>query len=310
MRIGYPCINRTINCTASSTFRLKSYNENRFKQTVKNNLECLRRILQFNLEHKLLFLRISSDLVPFASHPINRFNWQTHFQEEFEEIGKFIIKNRMRISMHPDQFTLINSLKEEIFERSKNELKYHVEILDLMKLDASAKVQIHVGGAYGDKKKSMDRFVTRFNELDDSIVQRLVIENDDTLYDLNDCLKINAKIQIPILFDVFHHKLNNSQNLTTEESFKLTTKTWNEKRDGVPMVDYSSQEPSGSPRQHSETIDIEDFDLLLKETEPFDFDIMLEIKDKEKSAIKAIDLATKAGRVYNLLKNDLNSSVV
>jgi UV DNA damage endonuclease len=175
-----------------------------------------------------------------------------------------------------------------------------------MKLDTSAKVQIHVGGAYGDKKKSIERFVTRFNELDHSIVRRLVIENDDTLYDLNDCLKINARVQIPILFDVFHHKLNNSQNLTTAESFQLTANTWNEKRDGVPMVDYSSQEPNGSPRQHSETIDIEDFDLLLKETEPFDFDIMLEIKDKEKSAIKAINQTTKAGRVQNLLKNDLN----
>ena len=310
MRIGYPCINRTIDCTASSTFRLKSYTESRVKETVKNNLECLQRILQFNLEHKLLFFRISSDLVPFASHPINRFKWQRYFQEDLEEIGKFINKNRMRISMHPDQFTLINSIKDEIFERSKNELKYHAEILDLMKLDTSAKIQIHVGGAYGDKKKSIERFVSRFNDLDDSIVRRLVIENDDTLFDLKDCLKINAQVQIPILFDVFHHKLNSSENLTTGESFQLTAKTWNEKRDGVPMVDYSSQEPNGSPRQHSETIDVGDFDLFLKETETLDFDIMLEIKDKEKSAIKAINLATKAGRVPNLLKNDHNPSIV
>lgn len=88
MRIGYPCINRTIDCTASSTFRLKSYTESRVKQKVKNNLECLRRILQFNLEHKLFFFRISSDLVPFASHPINRFNWQKYFQEDFELLLK------------------------------------------------------------------------------------------------------------------------------------------------------------------------------------------------------------------------------
>jgi UV DNA damage endonuclease len=304
MRIGYPCINRTINCTASSTFRLKSYTESRVKQTVKNNLECLRRILQFNLEHKLFFFRISSDLVPFASHPINKFNWQKYFQEDFEEIGKFINKNRIRISMHPDQFTLINSIKDEIFERSKNELKYHTQILDLMKLDTSAKIQIHIGGAYGDKKKSMERFVNRFNELDGSIIRRLVIENDDKLYDLNDCLEINAQIQIPILFDVFHHKLNNSGNQTIEESFKLTTKTWNEKNDGIPMVDYSSQEPNGLPRQHSEAITIEDFELLLKQTDPFDFDIMLEIKDKEKSAIKAIELSITDWRVQNFLNNN------
>jgi UV DNA damage endonuclease len=303
MRIGYPCINRTIDCTANSTFRLKSYSEIRLKQTLKNNLDCLRRILQFNLEHKMFFFRISSDIVPFASHPINKFNWQRYFREEFEEIGEFIVKNRMRISMHPDQFTLINSLKEDIFERSKNELKYHAEILDLLKLDTSAKIQIHVGGAYGDKEKSMERFVTRYRELYDSIIRRLVIENDDKLYDLNDCLKINAQTQIPILFDVFHHKLNNSAAQTTTESFQLTSKTWNKKRDGIPMVDYSSQEPSGLPRQHSETIEIEDFNLFLKQTELFDFDVMLEIKDKEKSAIKAIDLAVTDWRVHNFLKS-------
>jgi UV DNA damage endonuclease len=208
--------------------------------------------------------------------------------------------------MHPDQFTLINSIKDEIFERSKNELKYHTQILDLMRLDTSAKIQIHVGGAYGNKEKSMERFVTRFGMLDDSIIRRLVIENDDKLYDLNDCLKINAQIQIPILFDVFHHKLNNSKTYTAEDSFKCTTKTWNEKRDGIPMVDYSSQEPNGSPRQHTEIINIEDFDLFLKQTQQFDFDVMLEIKDKEKSAIKAITLAIKDWRVHNFLKNNFD----
>ncbi len=303
MRIGYPCINRSIACTASSTFRLKSYSEDRVEQIVKNNLDCLRRILQFNLEQGLLFFRISSDLVPFASHPVNKVNWQRRFQEDFKEIGEFITKNRMRISMHPDQFTLINSIKDEIFERSKNELKYHTEILDLLKLDTSAKIQIHVGGAYGEKEKSIERFIARLSKLDDSIIRRLVIENDDKLYKLDDCLKINSRTQIPILFDVFHHKLNNSKTFTLEESFKYTTKTWNKKRDGIPMVDYSSQEPEGSPRQHAETMDIEDFDLFLKQTQQFDFDIMLEIKDKEKSAIKAIALAMKDWRVSSFLKS-------
>jgi UV DNA damage endonuclease len=292
MRIGYPCINRTLNCSSSSTFRLKSYSEARLKASIQNNLNCLRRILQFNLQHKLFFFRISSDVVPFASHPINKFNWQKHFQDEFKEIGEFIIKNRMRISMHPDQFTLINSIKDEIFERSKKELLYHAQILDLMKLDTSAKIQIHVGGAYGDKKASMDRFVTRFNKLPDSVARRLVIENDDRLYDLNDCFKISEEIKIPILFDMFHHKLNNSTNQTMRELFRLIEKSWNVKRDGVPMVDYSSQEPNGLLRQHSETINLEDFGLFLKQTEPFDLDVMIEIKDKEKSAIKAIEYAT------------------
>jgi UV DNA damage endonuclease len=302
MRIGYPCINRTIGCTANSTFRLKSYSQSRLKQTIRNNLECLQKILQFNIEHGLLFFRISSDLVPFASHPANKFNWQKHFKQEFEAIGEYIRKNKIRISMHPDQFTLINSVKEDIFERSKKELKYHADLLDLMKLDASAKIQIHVGGVYGDKKKSMERFVKRYEIIDDAIRQRLVIENDDRLYDLSNCLQINRQIKIPVLLDVFHHKLNNKAQIGTEY-FELAAKTWELKTDGVPMVDYSSPKPNGLPQQHSETIDLRSFSEFLKQTEPFDFDIMLEIKDKEKSAIQAIEYAMKDSRVQSLLVN-------
>ena len=302
MRIGYPCINRTIGCTANSTFRLKSYSQSRLKQTIRNNLECLQKILQFNIEHGLLFFRISSDLVPFASHPANKFNWQKHFKQEFEAIGEYIRKNKIRISMHPDQFTLINSVKEDIFERSKKELKYHADLLDLMKLDASAKIQIHVGGVYGDKKKSMERFVKRYEIIDDAIRQRLVIENDDRLYDLSNCLQINRQTKIPVLLDVFHHKLNNKAQIGTEY-FELAAKTWELKTDGVPMVDYSSPKPNGLPQQHSETIDLCSFSEFLKQTEPFDFDIMLEIKDKEKSAIQAIEYAMKDSRVQSLLVN-------
>jgi UV DNA damage endonuclease len=303
MRIGYPCINRTLNCSASSTFRLKSYSEARLKTSIKNNIDCLLRILQFNLEHKLFFFRISSDLVPFASHPVNKFRWQEYFRDKFEGIGEFIAKNRMRISMHPDQFTLINSIKNEIFERSKRELIYHAEILDLMKLDTSAKMQIHVGGAYGDKKASMERFVDRFNRLPESVIRRLVIENDDKLYDVNDCLKISEEIQIPVIFDFFHYKLNNSASQTVKGTFGYVVKSWNEKRDGVPMVDYSSQEPNGLPRQHSETINLEDFGSFLKQTEPFDFDVMLEIKDKEKSAIRAIESVANDWRLHKFFAN-------
>jgi UV DNA damage endonuclease len=303
MRIGYPCINRTLNCSASSTFRLKSYSEVRLKTSIKNNLDCLLRILQFNLEHKLFFFRISSDIVPFASHPINKFRWQEYFRDKFEGIGEFIAKNRMRISMHPDQFTLINSIKDEVFERSKRELVYHAEILDLMKLDTSAKIQIHVGGAYGDKKASMARFIARFNRLPDSVIRRLAIENDDKLYDLNDCLEISEDIQIPVIFDVFHHKLNKSASQTLKKSFSYIAKSWNERKDGVPMVDYSSQEPNGLPRQHSETINLEDFGLFLKQTEPFDFDVMLEIKDKEKSAIRAIGSVVNDSRLHKFFAN-------
>jgi UV DNA damage endonuclease len=300
LKIGYPCINLTLECSGNKTFRLKSYSEQQLVETVENNLNCLLKILEFNAKHKIAFFRISSDLVPFASHPINTYNWQQHFRGKFEEIGDFIKKTGMRISMHPDQFTLLNSLKEGIFQRSVSELDYHATILDFMQLDASAKIQIHVGGVYQDKKASMQRFIGRLSRLEDNIRQRLVIENDDKLFNIEDCLQINEATGIPLLFDAFHHRVN-STSATFSKALKLTQRTWNCKKDGVQMVDYSSQRLNGSPRAHAESIDLDDFSSFLGETKPADFDVMLEIKDKEKSAIKAIALASRDPRFTTVL---------
>ncbi|MDW7986121.1 MAG: UV DNA damage repair endonuclease UvsE [Nitrososphaerota archaeon] len=291
MRIGYPCINLSIGCKSGKTFRLRSYSEQRLIETVDNNLDCLLKILRFNYEHNILFFRITSDLVPFASHPICRFDWQSYFKDKFEEIGEFIKRANMRVTMHPDQFTLINSIDEDIFYRSVQELAYHAQVLDLMKLDTTAKIQIHVGGVYGDKEKSMKRFVERFFQLDDFIARRLVIENDDKLYSLQDCLKISRETGLPVVLDIFHHRLKNSgENIT--QAFREFSKTWSIDRDGVPIVDYSIQKRKGSPRQHAESINMKAFKLFLEETKPYDFDIMLEIKDKERSALKAIKIAS------------------
>ena len=121
MKIGYPCLNRTIGCTPGHTFRLASYSAERLIEAVHWNLDCLERILEFNRDNGLLFLRITSDLVPFASHPVCTFPWQREFAPRFAVLGAFMRRHGMRISMHPDQFTLLNSLKEEIFKRSYKE---------------------------------------------------------------------------------------------------------------------------------------------------------------------------------------------
>ncbi len=294
MRIGYPCINTSIGCKSSRTFRLKSYSEIRLKETVENNLNCLGRILKFNLRHNILFFRITSDIVPFASHPICKIAWQGSFRKRFKEIGDFIKSCGMRISMHPDQFTLINSQDIRVFENSVRELVYHAQVLDLMELDTSAKIQIHIGGIYGDKEASIRRFVERFKTLDETVKRRLVIENDDRCYNLKDCLEISAEVGIPILFDVLHHKVNNSGE-TVNGAFKIFTSTWKQK-DGLPMVDYSSQFKSESKGKHADTLNLRNFRDFLEKTKPFDFDIMFEIKDKETSALKAIEIASQDDR--------------
>ncbi|MBN1861145.1 MAG: UV DNA damage repair endonuclease UvsE [Candidatus Thermoplasmatota archaeon] len=286
MKIGYPCINRSLSCKGDRTFRLRSYSEERLQQTIRNNLDCLFQILRFNLDHGLLFFRISSDLVPFASHPVCTFPWQTVFQKRFEEIGQFIMKNDIRISMHPDQFIVLNTPREDVYQRSVAELAYHAEVLDLMGLDTTAKIQLHVGGVYGEKAKSIKRFIARYKSLDASLKRRLVIENDEKSYSICDCLQIHEKIKIPVLFDYFHHTLLNDHE-SLSDVLESCKKAWKPK-DGIPMVDYSSQKPHMRKGSHAEHLNNPDFSRFLLRSKPYDFDLMLEIKDKEKSAIKAV----------------------
>lgn len=290
MKIGYACINNSVGCSTNRTFRLASYSEELLKEKIRSNLDCLKKILKYNVQNGIFFFRISSDIIPFASHEICKFNWQKEFKQDFKEMGDFIIKNNMRISMHPDQFVLINALNKDIVRRSIRELDYHCDVLDLMGLDSTAKVQIHVGGVYGDKEKSIKRFIENYKKLPKKIKKRLAVENDDRSYSLSDCLKINKATGIPIIFDNLHHEcLSNGEKMS--EAIKIASKTW-KKKDGVLMCDYSSQSPGERKGKHIKSINLKLFKKYLKEVKKsgVDPDIMFEIKDKEASVFKALEI--------------------
>jgi UV DNA damage endonuclease len=290
LRIGYTCINRSVGCTSSRTFRLASYSEKRLVETVTQNLDCLEKVLWWNVEHGIGFFRITSDLVPFASHPVCRYDWAGRFRDRFRKLGRLVRRHRMRISMHPDQFVLLNAIDPDIVASSTRELEYHVRVLDLMGLPASAKVQIHVGGVYGDRHAAIGRFAERHRTLPRAIKRRLVIENDDRSYTVADCLEVSRLTGVPVLLDVFHHKVNSSRE-NVRNALRRSAATWR-RSDGPPMVDYSSQEPGQRRGRHSEHIDQRDFRRFLADAQGIDCDVMLEIKDKEKSALKAMVLAS------------------
>ena len=291
MRVGYPCINRSIGCTSSRTFRLASYSGHRLAGTVGHNLDCLERVLRWNVEHGIGFFRITSDLVPFASHQVCAYDWARQFQARFRTLGRLVRRHRMRISMHPDQFVLLNALDETIVENSMRELGYHARVLDLMELPGSAKLQIHIGGVYGDKQAGITRFVERHRRLPQPIRRRLVVENDDRSYTVADCLEVNRLTGVPVLFDVFHHNVNSSGE-TMRAALRKCAATWRVK-DGPPMVDYSSQEPGQRRGRHTEHIDRRDFRRFLTQARGIDCDVMLEIKDKETSVLEAVALASR-----------------
>ncbi|WP_426490399.1 UV DNA damage repair endonuclease UvsE [Hymenobacter sp. 102] len=296
MKIGYPCVNESLDCTTTSTFRLASYSDERVETAVSNNLRCLLRILAWNVEQGLLFFRIGSGVVPFGSHPINTFPWQTRFAAEFRQVGDFVKAHDMRISFHPDQFVVLNSPSEDIVERSIQELIYQGSMLDLMGLDSTHKLQIHVGGLYGDRELAISRFIATYQRLPEAVRVRLVIENDDRLFSLQDCLRVHQAVGIPILFDNFHHEcLNHGEPMA--EALRLAAATWHPTHDGVMMMDYSSQAHGERKGKHTASLEEELFHGFLHDLGDLDVDIMLEIKDKEASAGRACGILRNLGRI-------------
>jgi UV DNA damage endonuclease len=255
-------------------------------ETVASNLACLRRILEYNVAHGLLFFRIGSDIVPFASHAVNTFPWQTHFAAEFRALGDYIKTHGMRISLHPDQFVVLNSPNPDIVQRSIAELVYQGSMLNLMGLDSTAKLQIHLGGLYGDREAAIARFIAVWQTLPPEVQIRVVVENDDRLFSLQDCLQLHAATGLPILFDNFHHEcLNHGEPMA--EALRLAAATWHPTRDGAMMMDYSSQSRGERKGKHVNAMEEDLFREFLQQLQGLDVDIMLEIKDKEASAHRA-----------------------
>ena len=297
MKIGYACLSLTTNARTNRRLTIKKFSEKMFLEVLEENLIDLRKILKNNEKYNIKLFRISSDIVPLGSHSINEIPWHKHFQKELNELGEFIKKCGMRVSMHPGQYTVLNAEKEEIVAKAIKDLEYHARLLDSLGVDSSNKIILHIGGGYGDKKAAISRFIENYKKLSTSVKNRLVIENDDKIFNIEDALFVSGEINIPVIFDNLHHQCNHEKNMPIKEIMKRVAKTWQEK-DSHIKVHYSQQNLHKQVGAHSNTIIVKDFLEYYTEVKEFNLDIMLEVKDKDISAIKC-----------NLIINDMEKKV-
>lgn len=157
--LGYVAIALSIDATTNRTCRLRNATPETLRRLIRSNLEGLRKVLQFNRRHGIYLYRISSQIIPFASHPVNRIAWWDEQADLFAELGELIAANGFRVSMHPGQFTVLNSPRREVVEASLLELQWHVRFLDSLDTDSGNKIVLHVGSAHGGKAEAADRFV-------------------------------------------------------------------------------------------------------------------------------------------------------
>ncbi len=299
MNIGYACITIGLKDTSMKKCLLKNVNDQLLISTIEHNLNSLERQIDYNINNNVKMFRIGSDLIPFGSSKINSLDWKLIFKDKFTKIAKKIKDNHIRVSMHPGQYTVLNSLTDITVDNAILDLKYHADVLDSLETDLSCKIILHVGGVYGDKEDAIKRFINNYQLLPQSVKNRLVIENDDKSYNIKDVLGISNIINIPIVYDNLHNALNpTDEKRSDSEWIHECSKTWTI-TDGKQKIHYSQSNPNKKSGSHSDSIAIDEF-LTFHKTLKDDIDIMLEVKDKNISAIKCI----------NCIANRLNIAII
>lgn len=304
MNIGYACI--TVGPVAGKykTCRKSNATSEYLTTLIKHNLNVLEEMIDYNHQEGVKLFRMSSDIIPFGSDfETNTLDWSALFRKEFEQIAKKIKEYEMRVSMHPGQYTVLNSPDKGVIERAVNDLSYHSQFMENLHLDYSHKLILHVGGVYGDKQAAIERFIKTYNQLDDSIKGRLIIENDDRLYTIDDVLKISQMTGAPVVYDNLHHQINPPEDIESDyDCIKKAKETWAEK-DGRPKVHYAEQQLDARVGSHSQSVSIDAFLDFYHSISPLDVDIMLEVKDKNLSAKKCM-LATMSDTGISQLEEE------
>ncbi len=300
MSIGYACRTVGVPYTDLKSCTLKNANGANLYKLIDHNLSALENIIDYNIINNVKLFRIGSDLIPFGSSSVNNILWGELFAEKFLKIGEKIKESKMRVSMHPGQYTVLNSPDEGIVKRAIQDLNYHTQVLECLGVGQEHKIVLHIGGVYNDKKVASQRFITHYHYLDESVKRRLVIENDDKSYTIDNVLEIGIALNTPVIFDNLHHAINAYDKEKSDDDWiKVCKKTW-QKKDGNQKIHYSQQDPLKKIGSHSHTIRIDEFIRFYEGIETEKLDIMLEVKDKNLSAVKCINATNKDKKIQTL----------
>ena len=292
--LGYACINMTLRKDKITTNRRcikRTFDEKglpHVSQLILQNVTDLVTIIQWNHDNGIKAFRMSSSIIPWYSEfEIEDLPDSDAIIHALKTAGNLATKYGQRLTFHPGQFCVLASPTQSIVDKSIIELDNHAKIMDYMGLSKTPynKINIHVGGAYGDKDAALERFCNNFKSLQTSTQQRLTVENDDkgNMYSVKDLYYgVYGIIGIPIVFDYHHHKFCTG-GLSEQEALELALKTW---PDGVkPCTHYSEGrdieyamngiEERVIPQAHS--------DYIYNEINTYghSFDIMVESKAKE-----------------------------
>ena len=242
------------------------------------NADALMCALQYCHENGIGAFRINSGILPVKTHPVVGYQIDDLPQADlirkrFRACGTFAGEKNIRTLFHPDQFTLLSSAISVVTERSIEDLVYQAEVCEWVGADV---INIHGGGAYGDKPSALARVETHVRHLPKNVRQRLTFENDDKVYTPQDLLGLCERTQTPLIYDVHHHRCL-PDALSVADATQCALATWGRE----PVFHLSSPKEGWDgprPSRHHDYIAPQDFP---EEWLSLDATIEIEAKAKE-----------------------------
>ena len=295
IQLGLCCLNITLRARCPSIFpsrtmRLRTIHLPELKKRVIANLEDLIRMIHWNEENGIKVFRLSSSMFPHISNPraeSYEFDFAKPLLKQIGDLGK---KYNQRFTFHPGQYNVVGTPNKESFHTTVLDLSYHANVLELMGCDQNSVIVIHGGGTYGDKEATKKRWCEQFKMLPQNVQSRLVLENCEKNFSVQDCLDISKEIDIPVVFDTHHYNCYNhfhpdETQLPEDHYIPLILETWH-KRDIKPKF-HISEQGSGRVGHHSDYIEtIPKYLLDIPDKYNVHFDILVEAKKKELAIFK------------------------
>lgn len=262
------------------------------QQLALANVRDMAKLIRWNDRYGIKFLRLSSEAFPFASHAEYGYKLAPFAADALAEVGAVAAQLGHRLTTHPGQFTQLGSPRPEVIKSSIRDLEYHDEMLSLLKLppqqDRDAIMVLHMGGAFGDKAATLDRFRTNYAALPQGIKDRLVLENDDVSWSVHELLPVCQELNIPFVLDFHHHNIIfdatqiREGTLDIMDLYPAILETWTRKGK-TPKMHYSEPTPAAitghQRRKHSPRV------ATLPPC-PDTMDLMIEAKDKEQAVLE------------------------
>ncbi|MBE6139827.1 MAG: UV DNA damage repair endonuclease UvsE [Firmicutes bacterium] len=290
IRLGYACVPVTIDETSSHSLTYTNYKKLgdkgniKLDSVIKSNFESLEKILKYNIRNDITFFRMTSELIPLANHPDVDYDFIDQYKIYYKKIGDIINENNLRVDLHPSAYTVLNSVNDSVVTSTINILEFYQKMYKSM--DIKSKIVLHVGSKVGGKRLGIKRFIDNFNKLSKEVQELIVVENDDKSYNIRNVLSLCEKINIPMVLDYHHYKLNKN-NEKIEDYIERIFNTW---KNEIPKIHFSSPKDKKNKRSHNDYINVDDFIEFLEKIKftKKDFDVMIEAKKKDDALFRLI----------------------